>query len=138
MNYQDNFKKAATLRCEGNTKESFKEYKKLLKSKDYDLQTEGYHGMALCLKMDYKIKPAMLYYNKGIYLCKKINDESKLVDFYRDIAITYEYFAKYKKAEENLKKAIDIAKKLKQTKTNTAKIGITEVKLGVTYLHQKN
>ncbi len=59
-----------------------------------------------------------------------------MVDLYRDMAITYEYFAQYKKAEEFLKKAINIAKKLKKTITNTAKLGITEVKLGVTYLHQ--
>ncbi len=136
MNYQKILKKADVLRCEGNTKESFKEYKKLLMSRDIKWQIEAYSGMALCLKMDYKLKPAIQYYNEGVVLCKKIGDSSKLVDLYRDIAITYEYFAEYKEAEDFLKKAINIAKKLKKTATNTAKLGITEVKLGVTYLHQ--
>jgi tetratricopeptide (TPR) repeat protein len=137
MNYQKILEKATILRCEGNTKESFKEYRKLLKSEDSNWQIEAYHKMALCLKMDYKLRPAINYYNKGVKLSKKIGNDAKLIDLYRDIAITYEYFNKYKEAGELFKKAINIAKKRKPTKINISRLGITEVKLGVVYLHQK-
>ena len=70
-------------------------------------------------------------------VAKKINDSGRLGDIYRDIALSYEYFSRFKTAEKFLLKSIELLKGLKKTKNNIAKLGITEVKLGMTYLHQR-
>lgn len=137
MSYLKILKKAAFLRCQGNTKQSFKEYKKLTKRSGLRIQLDGYQGMALCLKMDYNLKGALKYYNKSVELARKLNDQSRLGDIYRDIAISYEYFSRFKIAEKFLLKSIETFRKLRMSKLNYAKLGITEVKLGLTYLHQK-
>ncbi|TES97794.1 hypothetical protein E3J85_00270 [Patescibacteria group bacterium] len=137
MNYRTILKKVAGLRCKGDTKQSFKEYKKLLKSKDPKIHLEGYQGMALCLKMDYDLKGALKYYDRAITVAKKLNNQSGLGDIYRDVAISYEYFSRFKIAEKFLLKSIETFRKLRMGKLNYAKLGITEVKLGLTYLHQK-
>jgi len=137
MNLKKILKQAHKLRCEGNTKQAFKEYKKFLKFKDLKMHLEGYQGMALCLKMDYDLKGALKYYDKAKKVAKKINDLGRLGDIYRDIAISYEYFSRFKTAEKFLLKSIELLKGFKKTKNNIAKLGITEVKLGLTYLHQR-
>ncbi len=137
MNYKKIINTAHKLRNEGNTKQSFKEYKKLIKSKDLKIQIDGYKGMALCSKMDHNLKNTLKYYAKAEKIVKKNNDLSSLGDIYRDVGLSHEYFAKYKFAEKFLKKSLDTFESLKMTQLNYAKLGITEVKLGMTYVHQK-
>ena len=136
MNKEKIFEQAAQLRCQGDTKKAFLEYKKLAKDSDIKTKVMAISGMALCKKMEMKSQEANRLKQKAL----KILEKNKMFDWtggmYRDLAINTYYQRDFTKAEKYFKKSFDGIKLMKVEKAKTAEKGITIAKFGYMRLLQ--
>lgn len=106
LNYEQIFKLATSHRLAGQTRQSIKEYQRLLKDKDKKIRIEAWNGIALCHKMEKKHLLAINGFKRAAIIAESINRPQRLSGLYRDIAITYEYQHKYSIADRWYQKAL--------------------------------
>lgn len=124
---------AARARCQGNTARAKKLYQKVYK----DDKIEALSGIGLCYKMEYKTKQALKYFLKAVKVAEKGKKFRRTGGIFRDIGITYEYIKNYSKAEEFVKKSIEILKKYGPNLDKNPQLGISIGKLGLFQLRQE-